>query len=166
MPDYILNEIIIRNLTPEKRDLIETRILNEEGRLDFNVLLPLPERLRGSWPLGTEMKEVCSIWGTKWNAFWQEGFQVLQKPDDSTIALRFVTANSSPTEWIKALSALAKTEIELNTVWEGKWGWRKVYDFDQHPTEPIHEGNLDHEKHKHEHWRRLFAEASGYSYGV
>jgi hypothetical protein len=55
--------------------------------------------------------------------------------------------------------------IELNTVFEGKWAWQKVYDFNQHPTEPIHSGNLDDKQHMHERLRLLFAEAAGYGYG-
>ncbi|TLX17094.1 hypothetical protein [Rhizobium sp. MHM7A] len=118
MPDYIINEFVFSDLSDEAIAEIEALTVNGEGIVDFNILLPLPDRLRGEWKDG-DMEEVISIWGTKWNAQANPPFKMVKKPGDGRIILRFLTANNKPWHWMTALLAKVQTSVQYTCAGEG-----------------------------------------------
>ena len=98
MPNHVAN--IIR-----AKPHVLARILDPENRVDFELILPMPEGIhrgghtRGEhYPNGSWYDWCPKNWGTKWNAYGQNGGQ--KNPSE----LRFDTAWNPPQPVIEALS--------------------------------------------------------------
>lgn len=128
MPNHVLSEITLKGVRLED---IQAQILNEEGFIDFEILLPLPIN---HWPggvskshedafLGTHLDDARNIWGTKWNAYGQdEGgkYQSVVETEEGVV-LTFQTAWNHPRGWTCALFNTLKCDIIAKWLSEGGW---------------------------------------------
>jgi hypothetical protein len=157
MPDYIINELAFSDLTDAEIADIEALTLNSKGNVDFNILVPLPDRLRGEWKDG-DMREVISFWGTKWNAQGNPPFKMVKKPGDGRLILRFLTANNKPWHWIMALIARTRKPVQYTWCWGGKFGWQST--FDHRSTDPITEREIEGDKALLKRMKKLYRKAT------
>lgn len=160
MPDYVINELVFSNLSAEDITAIEALTVNEKGNVDFNILVPLPERLRGKWA-DADMNEVISYWGTKWNAQGNRPFKMVKKPGDGRLILRFLTANNKPSNWIKALIAKTKKPLQYTWCWAGQHGWQST--FVHISSDPIAERKIGSDKALLKRMRKLYKNATASS---
>lgn len=159
MPDYSLNELIFTGLSAEAIAQIEALTVNPEGVVDFNILLPLPDRLRGEWEEG-DMAEVVSIWGTKWNAEAEESFRMVQKPADGQLVLRFLTANGGPRLWVEALLKACKATVEYRICNEKEYSFTTT--LDQDSGSHFNWQRISTRSLINEHLCEVFTQAAGY----
>lgn len=157
MPDYIMNELVFSDLSDEDIAEIEALTINPQGNVDFNILLPLPDRLRGEWKPG-DMEEVLSIWGAKWNAQANSPFKMVKKPGDGRLILRFLTANNKPWHWITALLTKVKRSVQYTWCWEGQFGWQST--LDHRSGDPITEREIEGDKALLKRMKKLYKKAT------
>jgi hypothetical protein len=157
MPDYIMNELVFCDLSDDAIAEIEALTVNAQGVVDFNILLPLPDRLRGEWRDG-DILEVISIWGTKYNAQANPPFKMIKKLGDGRLILRFLTANNKPWLWMMALLTKLRVSVQYTWCWEGQFGWQST--FDCRSKDPISERKIEQDKGLHKRMRRLYKKAT------
>lgn len=120
MPNHVINEIILHDIK-----LADTRqhLLNIEGRLSFEVLLPLPLNFwRGSVGVehekafpGTHLDEARKVWGTKWDAYGEPS--VIE--NDAGTVIQFQSAWNHPRGWVCALFNTLKCNMTASWLSEG-----------------------------------------------
>ena len=135
MPNHVTSEIIFRDVSPADQDAILAKVCNGEGRVDFEILVPLPLNL---W-LGNQgadhekafgerlgMTWTRENWGTKWNAYQS---RTVERTGD-TLTIVFDTAWSPPFPWLAAVFNHFKRSFDHNWLneaadWsvEGKFKW-------------------------------------------
>jgi hypothetical protein len=159
MPDYSLNELVFSDLSDEAIAQTEALTVNAQENVDFNILLPLPENLRGEWGPG-DTNRVVSIWGTKWNAHAKESFKMVQKPSRGTLILRFVTASPGPYLWVEALIKACQVPVEYRMCNEKEYSFTTTLGRDS--------GNcfdwkrIDERSLLNKHLCEVFTQAAGY----
>ncbi len=136
MPNHILSVITLHD-TPLSQ--VTPLIYNDQARIDFEVLLPLPLNIwRGgvsrdheeAFP-STGLTEARRIWGTKWNAYGEPKAE--QVGTDTVITLQ--TAWSHPRGWTAALFNSLRCRITAEWLDEGSEdGWRETYTPDKCPN--------------------------------
>ena len=106
MPNHVVNEVIWSALTAEQQSTILSGVLNADGKVDFELLVPIPLNVwlgnvgRAEARLGFNALDWCrQHWGTKWNAYSQRPAEV----GEDAIRLVFETAWSPPYGWLVAL---------------------------------------------------------------
>lgn len=122
MPNHVINELVFRDLTSEKKaELLSNLCVADQ--VDFQLLLPVPLNV-WQFSCGTRHEKAfqttgldwCRLnWGTKWNAYSQ---QPIEQTDDSLI-LRFETAWRPPYGWLCAILNRFKIAFEHNWLDEG-----------------------------------------------
>ena len=159
MPDYSLNELVFTDLSDEAITEIEALAVNDKGHVDFDILLPRSEELRGEWGPG-DAQRVIALWGTKWNAQGNYAFEMVQKPSHRTLILRFITAGSGPYRWLQTLLKTCKVSVEYHICNE------KLYSFsttlDQDCGTFFKWQRIDRRTLLHEHLCEVFTQAAGY----
>jgi hypothetical protein len=159
MPDYSLNELVFTDLSDEAIAQIETLTVNDKGHVDFDILLPRPEKLRGEWGPG-DANRVIALWGTKWNAQGEETFEMVQKPSRGVLALRFLTASPGPYLWVKALLKACKVPVEYRMCNEKEHSFTTTL---SHGSDsPFDWQKIDSRSLLHEHLCEVFTQAAGY----
>lgn len=126
MPNHILNELSIS----APLSTVAPLVLNDEGCIDFEVLLPLPLNFWNGH-VGAEHKKVfpgdgmswsVANWGTKWNAYGldaeAEHYQPVTENGGRTV-LTFKTAWSPPMGWVVALFNKLRLSMDLTSLDEG-----------------------------------------------
>lgn len=123
MPNHCLNELIFRDVDQDAQDRILAAICNDDGKVDFRILVPQPLNI---W-LGNASAEHDKHfkrtwfdwnrdnWGTKWNAYDQEP---IERTDD-TLTIRFQTAWGPPYPWLAAVLNSLSLPFEHNWLDEG-----------------------------------------------
>jgi hypothetical protein len=129
MPNHVVNEIIFRDVSYDAQEAILRKVLNTEGFVDFNILVPAPINV---WQGNVGQKEEKAFgkktwhswdienWGTKWNAYGMDktGKDVIRTED--TLTVIFQTAWSSPLQWLVALFNATGLPFEHNWMSEGE----------------------------------------------
>lgn len=123
MPNHIINEVIFSG-DSSLRDRVRSLAVNENGEIDFTILLPIPLYC---WMGGVgslhqkrfpdNALDWCSKnWGTKWGAYSQKP---IEETEDALI-LRFDTAWSPPFGWFAAMFNTLQVGFEINWLDEGE----------------------------------------------
>lgn len=107
MPNHVANEIRIECRNQHDIEKIKELVLNADGEVDFELLLPIPLNVwRGNVGLRHEKAfpdnalDWCRRnWGTKWGPY---GGPDCSAQDDSVV-ITFQTAWSPPRGWVVAL---------------------------------------------------------------
>lgn len=123
MPNHCVNELIFRGVDQEAQERILERTCGEDGKVDFEILVPTPLNLwMGSVSASHEkaFKRTAldwnrENWGTKWNAYDPQSTE--QTAD--TLILRFETAWSPPYPWLAAVLNSLSLPFEHNWMEEG-----------------------------------------------
>lgn len=127
MPNHVMNEVKIKGTRQEQVNMLK-HITNDNGYIDFNILLPMP---LNCWQgnIGTTERKItpynwfdwCSTnWSTKWNAYGQDNEWCHKITlTDNELVLKFQTAWNSPIGWLVALLNIIEKDIELNSCDEG-----------------------------------------------
>jgi hypothetical protein len=134
MPNWSFN---ILNASDE----VLKQIVNEEGEIDFNTVVPMPKELEGTIsPNGDSTKEgkntsekliekygsdnwydwSCVNWGTKWNGVTDNPYS------EGEGIIHFRTAWSYPEGFIEALSKKFPNEL-IEFEWEEEQGYGEVF---------------------------------------
>ena len=115
MPNHITNELVFKDVDQDTQKRLLEKICNEQGEVDFNVLVPMPlniwqgnvgrvhERTFQQNGLDWSRKN----WGTKWNAYSQKVTQT-----DNTLIIQFDTAWKPPYPWLAAVFNFFKVSFE------------------------------------------------------
>lgn len=140
MPNHVINEVVIRVLNDELAQRIRDKVVNAEGYVDFELLLPPPinywqgsagAREESAFP-GTWLDWCTANWSTKWNAYGQqddEGYTPVVY-HDGVLKLTFKTAWSPPRGWLCALFNTFKTSIDYSFFDEGaSYPYRGSFDW-------------------------------------
>lgn len=124
MPNHVLNELIFRNLSPEKEAAIISDVINSDGNVDFEILVPPP--LNMWWGSvgskheqafrNTKMDWARENWGTKWNAYACREVNMAS----GSVTIAFETAWSPPYPWLAALFNKHKISFDHNWLDEGR----------------------------------------------
>lgn len=127
MPNHVMNELVI----DAPLSTVAPLALDGEGRIDFEVLLPLPLNFWNG-NVGSDHKAVfpgdglswsTANWGTKWNAYGQddeaEHYASVVECDGKTV-LTFQTAWSPPMGWVAALFNKLHCNMLLTWLDEGR----------------------------------------------
>lgn len=122
-------------------DEVLKQIVNEEGEIDFNTVVPMPKELQGTVsPSKDDTQEEkdasknliekygsnnwydwsCENWGTKWNGVSDEPYTYGEG------IIRFRTAWSYPEGFIEALSKKFPNEL-IKFEWEEEQGFGEVF---------------------------------------
>jgi hypothetical protein len=122
-------------------DEVLKQIVNEEGEIDFNTVVPMPKELQGTVsPSKDDTQEEkdasknliekygsdnwydwsCENWGTKWNGVSDEPYT------NGEGFIRFRTAWSYPEGFIEALSKKFPNEL-IKFDWEEEQGFGEVF---------------------------------------
>jgi hypothetical protein len=158
MPNHVTSELIFRGLSEEQAADVLAGIVNAEGKVDFNILVPTPLNL---W-LGNEgsdherafgkrlgMTWSRENWGTKWNAYKS------REPvfADGVLTVTFDTAWSPPYPWIAAVFNRFKISFEHNWLDEGAdWSVSGAFDYPElekgfgHPWRETRASRETHER--------------------
>lgn len=163
MPNHVVNEIIARNIQPSAAEAIKAVVLNGEGRIDFELLVPAPKNIWwGSVSSNhekafrnTHLDWARENWGTKWNAY---GSHDHWSYDGAALTLTFDTAWSPPYGWLAALFNTFELTFDHNWLDEGAIrGVEGVFDFTQMAMfagNPWSERPASDEMQKHLHFLR------------
>lgn len=157
MPNDVINQIQLHDVS---MDRVRPIILNDTGRVDFSILLPLPINF---WPgsvgldhekafPGTHLAAARQTWGTKWNAYGD----IMIAEEGADTVLCFETAWAPPRGWIVALFNTLKCSITAKWLSEGETnGHIEIYDWSKIETgfggwnrAEIEDGSDDH-RHLH-----------------
>lgn len=123
MPNHVLNELIFRGVQDADADRILAQIVNDEGKVDFERLVPMPlnmwwgnvgsqhEKAFGN----TSLDWARQNWGTKWNAYESEPVERV----NDVLAIRFQTAWSPPYPWLAAVFNKLDLSFDHNWLNEG-----------------------------------------------
>lgn len=160
MPNHILNELIFRGVDAAQQGAIIAKLCNDEGKVDFEKLVPTPPNIwlgnvgQKHAKLGTSGLDWSrQNWGTKWNAY---SHKPIERTDDS-ITFIFETAWSPPYGWLVAVFNTLKLDFDHN--WldegasrgvEGKWNWSAMTGKDFR-AEPWTEVECGDEMQRHLH---------------
>lgn len=156
MPNHVINELIFRGVDTVGQDAILAATTNDEGKVDFGILVPMPiNRWQGD--VGSEhdkafgpsgMVWARENWGTKWNAY---SMKPIERTDD-TLTLRFETAWAPPYPWLAAVLNSFERPFEHNWLDEGRERGRSgVFTFDQKWGPQWSEADATDEMHRHLH---------------
>lgn len=132
MPNHVTSELIFRDLTPEKHAELIANIIDAEGDVSFNILVPAPLNLwRGN--VGTRHEKAfkrtaldwnSENWGTKWNAYQTR----TPTYEDRVLTLVFDTAWAPPYPWLAAVFNRFNLSFEHNWLDEGaSWSVSGVF---------------------------------------
>lgn len=160
MPNHVINEIIFRNVDAGKQAAIAAKLCNDEGKVDFERLVPIPPNI---WlgnvgtkheKLGVSALDWCrENWRTKWNAY---SHKPIERTDDS-ITFRFETAWSPPYGWLVAVFNVIRLDFEHNWLdegaargWEGMW-LRSTFDTERGFEDPWTEKPASDAMQRHLH---------------
>ena len=160
MPNNVINEVVFRGVGEVEQTNLLKKIVNAEGLIDFEVLLPLP--LNIWWgSVGAQHEKAfhetslnwCrENWGTKWNAY---GPRKVERADD-TLTLLFETAWSPPYGWLVAVFNHFKVSFHHNWLDEGairgrcgRFDWPPDGDLSVH--EAWREADADDAEHRRLH---------------
>lgn len=161
MPNHVINEIKFKDLRPEMVQSILDKCVGEDGKVDFEILVPLPIT---SWPgnvgmthketfPSTHLDDARNLWGTKWGPYGQNDDCVVQSKD--AVTFTFQTAWSPPYGWLMALFNTFKTSFEHAWLSEGQErGKAAIYDYaalDDFGREAWVEKDADEQTHRHLH---------------
>lgn len=118
MPNHIISEVRFENVTKEQADEIKKAVLDIDGKVDFNLLIPQPLNIwRGN--CNDEHKKMfgdtwydwnIKNWGTKWNAY-----ESSVRFDDFYLVIVMQTAWSPPMPWFAAL--FNKFDLDFKVLW-------------------------------------------------
>lgn len=120
MPNHVINEITLHDV---KLADVRQYLFTGEGRLSFEVLLPLPLNFwagnvslvhEESFP-GTHLDAARTTWGTKWDAY---GDPRAEDAEGGTV-IRFQSAWNHPRGWTCALFNTLKSNITTSWLSEG-----------------------------------------------
>ena len=151
MPNHVQNKIVI----PRYTNKIFHRIINKNGDVDFNILVPKPANV---WNYSESILEEDNFhnlgldwnrknWGTKWNAYESE-----HGTCGSSLILLFQTAWSPPMDWICALWNTFKKPF--THLWMSEGNNEKAY-FDtwenNNKYSPFDRRDASQEQHKEIH---------------
>lgn len=122
MPNHVINELVF-HADAERQSAIREALCDSEGRVDFQVLVPLPKNMWwGSVSLRheeafkrTALDWAVENWGTKWNAYSHRETEATE----SSITFRFVTAWRPPYPWLAAIFNTLKISFDHNWLSEG-----------------------------------------------
>lgn len=166
MPNHVVNELIFRGVDAAARKEILDALCNADGRVDFEVLIPLP--LNMWWGnVGvrhekafkrTALNWCRDNWGTKWNAYHHRPTE----QSEDTLILRFDTAWRPPYAWLAAVFNSLKRSFEHNWLDEGERGHHAIFNQSQVGNlagDSWHEENADDEMQKHLHFLQWGCEA-------
>lgn len=126
MANHIVNKIIFNS---ENAHSIISSLLNEQGEIDFNILIPTPLHVYQA-DLGKEEEKDFKAnwlswnranWGTKWNAYSTYHF-VSDNPDNPSL-IQFLTAWGVPYPFIIAFLNKYKVDFTLEYADEGYNFW-------------------------------------------
>lgn len=135
MPNHVINEVIFREVTELHVLTMLSKMVRADNTVDFGIMLPLP---LSSWPgsvgsihkkrfPSTHLDDASAIWGTKWNAYGQDGGAATR--DGDSLILRFQTAWSPPMGWLAAVLNTFRCRFEHNWLSEGsEHGFSAVFD--------------------------------------
>lgn len=123
MPNHVINEIIFRNVDAEKQMAILAACCGDDGKVDFNILVPKPLNI---WQFSVGTKHEAAFqqtgldwarlnWGTKWNAY---DHRPIQQTDD-TLTIAFETAWRPPYGWLVAVFNKFQIAFDHNWMNEG-----------------------------------------------
>lgn len=136
MPNHVTSELIFRCLSPEQHAELIANVLDAEGDVDFNILVPAPLNLwRGN--VGTRHQKAfkrtamdwnSDNWGTKWNAYDSRPARY----EDGILTLVFDTAWAPPYPWLAAVFNRFALSFEHNWLDEGAgWSVSGIFDADE-----------------------------------
>jgi hypothetical protein len=124
MSNHVINEMIFRNVDEAAQARIIAATCNAEGKVDFEVLVPVPlnmwwgnEGLSHERAFGSRlsMPWARANWGTKWNAYDHRPHEI----SGDTLTLRFETAWTPPYPWLAAVFNSLKLDFDHNWMSEG-----------------------------------------------
>ena len=158
MPNHVINELIFREVDEEVQARILAATCNAQGKVDFEVLVPLPlnmwwgnvssEHTRAF--RRTALDWCTEQWGTKWNAYQHKP---VERTAD-TLKLRFETAGGPPYPWLAAVFNSLQLSFDHNWLEEGRErGVAGRFDFSQMEGfgRPWREEPATDELHRHLH---------------
>lgn len=122
MPNHVINEIILHGV---KLEDASKHLFDENGRLTFEVLLPLPLHFwAGSVGIehekafpGTHLEAGRGIWGTKWDAYGDP----TAEDTEAGVMIRFQSAWNHPRGWVCALFNTFRCDMTASWLSEGGW---------------------------------------------
>jgi hypothetical protein len=139
MPNNVYNTISIKSKNQEWLNAIERILEGENGKIDFNKLIPMPEhnpeKFWAEGALSPEIeerlgKENCwywwsvKNWGTKWNAY-----DIDFEKGSGYLTYRFLTAWSQPIPiFERILEMFPNCNIVID--WEEEQGWGGVIELE------------------------------------
>ena len=129
MPNHIMIEVCLSELLPNQIQIVKSKVINADGIIDFEILLPLPlnywwhgvsQRHERAFP-GNAIDWCRKNWGTKWNAYGQGGRSSYKSVEttNSALVLRFQTAWAPPMGWLCALYNATKLGFSYTWYDEG-----------------------------------------------
>ncbi|HEU4345765.1 MAG TPA: hypothetical protein VFU31_29805 [Candidatus Binatia bacterium] len=165
MPNHVINEVIFRNVNAEQQGRILSLVQNDEGRIDFELLVPAPKNI---WWGNTSSKHTNAFrishldwarenWGTKWNAYGmdEDGNYKSVVPAENSLTLTFQTAWGPPYGWLVALFNTLKISFEHNWFSEGESrGHHAIFDqpaMQEGIGDPWREVTADDDMQRHLH---------------
>lgn len=122
MPNHVINEIILHGA---KLEDVKPHLFNKDGRLSFEVLLPLPRNLwagsvgvehEKAFP-GTHLNAAREVWGTKWDAYGDP----TAEETEAGVVIQFQSAWSHPRGWVCALFNTLMCDMTASWLSEGGW---------------------------------------------
>jgi hypothetical protein len=160
MPNHVVNELIFRGTDRATQALILSKLCNDRGEVDFEILVPSPiniwlgsvGRIHTDTFPDTHLDWARKNWGTKWNAYSQKPTE----QTEDTLTLRFETAWRPPYGWLVAIFNTFKCSFEHNWFSEGedrgragKWNYAGLDDLDGLSSWEETDADDDLQKHLH-----------------
>lgn len=165
MPNHVINELNFREVDAAQQGAILAKLCNDDGKVDFEVLVPTPPNVwlgnvgRRHEKLGFNGLDWSrQNWGTKWNAYGQDRTEysnIVQ--DGDTLTVRFQTAWQPPYGWLVAVFNSLKVSFEHDWLDEGRdKGFHAVWNYealvrDDVFSEPWQEDECSDEIQRHLH---------------
>ena len=156
MPNHVINEVVLHGV---KLEDVRKHILNDEGRVSFEVLLPLPLNF---WPgsvgtqhekafPGTHLDAARQVWGTKWDAYGEP----TAVDTEVGVVIQFQSAWGHPRGWVCALFNTLHIAITASWLSEGggaghieryEWDGKKGFCGPSWEDEEIPDGSPEHRR--------------------
>jgi hypothetical protein len=125
MPNHVTNEVTFRGVDADARAGIKAAVLDEEGKVEFGILVPIPPNIwlgnvgaihEKTFKAGNALDWCRTNWGTKWGAYGDQ--EVIE--DGDSITIRFDTAWGPPYGWLVALLNKFERNFEYHWLSEGE----------------------------------------------